>query len=117
MKKKKTKKQTPAQQRAREQSLLSELCTDHGYTFSDSLPSKDKITFLMRTMPNGKRMISAAPVVKLMVPDESALGRVINAGRKERNPATNKSAMAREKARATQGRKMRPLAKIGAGPS
>lgn len=84
MRKSGAKTKAAAKRLARERDLLSELCSDHGYTFADSLPSKDRVTMMMSTsIINGKttRTIEACPVIKLMIPSESELGRQILAVR------------------------------------
>jgi hypothetical protein len=91
-------KRTSAQKRKREMSLLAELCADYGYAFADSLPSKDRLTMMMITK-GGKRTVVAAPAIKMVVPSNGYLGRMITNGRKERDPATNRSARARARAR------------------
>lgn len=61
---------------AREGKLLSELCKHHGYSFSDTLPARDRSTMLASR--DGDRLqIGGGVVVKLMVPADGALGRQI----------------------------------------
>lgn len=96
-----TQKQTAKQialEKDKEAKLFTALCTKHGYTFSDTLPSKDKS---MTLMVRGGAITTLKPmyVVRLRVPADSFLGGVIAAGRKERDPRTSKSAVARAKAR------------------
>lgn len=95
------------QKRKRESILLEELCRNHGYMFADSLPKKDRLTIMMTTSGSGKRTICSAPALKLVVPDGSALGMQI---------LEMRNAKTKAKATPKTGAKMRPLAKIGAGP-
>ena len=80
-----TVKRTPAQLRKRESSLVEELCTHHGYMFSDTLPERDKSTMVMSR--KGKRTkLEMAIVFKILVPMQSQLGRKIVLARAKRKP-------------------------------
>jgi len=110
-------KRTPAQKRTREKTLLEELCAHHGYMFADTLPSKDKTTMMMQRTKDPrtgkiKTLIHAAPVIKMMVPAESHLGKLVLAERKERDPATSSAARAREAERTRERARARKNASM-----
>ena len=97
-----TPKMTSAQKRKREATLLEELCSGHGYAFADTLGKNDRTGIIMSRVggPGGKMLIKAAFYLKLIVPVDGALGKLIAKQRKERDPATSKSARARARANA-----------------
>ena len=63
---------------AREGKLLVELCKHHGYSFSDTLPARDRSTMLA-SRDGGRLQVSGGVVIKLLVPSDGALGRQITA--------------------------------------
>jgi hypothetical protein len=88
---------TRAQKRKREAKLFSELTQQHGYAFADTLSKNDRSGMVM-SRAGGKMSIKMAFYLKLIVPCDGALGVLIAAQRKERDPATSKSACDRAKA-------------------
>jgi hypothetical protein len=90
---------TAAQHKKREGELLVELCSVYGYAFADTLRDGERTSMIMDRR-DGKTTIRAAYGIKLIVPSDGTLGVQIAAGRKERDPATSKSARARAKANA-----------------
>lgn len=81
-----TVKRTPAQLRKREQTLLEELCMYHGYSFSDTLPDRDRTTMLM-SKKNGRTKLEMGRVLKVIVPGASKLATLATADRHLRENA------------------------------
>jgi hypothetical protein len=70
--------------RDREAKMFTALCKQHGYAFSDSLGPRHRTTIMWITKPDGKRVVEPWVGVQLLVPGDSALGKLVLEGRKSR---------------------------------
>lgn len=95
----KVKPQGARAHRGREQRILVELQTKHGYAFADTLSARER-TLMVTDRSSGRLLIKPAYAIKLVVPADSSLGDQIAAERKERDPRTSKARKARDRSRA-----------------